>query len=113
MKKLILLVPLLLTACSVNPAQVAADAAFCSSAESILQNVQQAYEEQIVDSEFINSTTEFLSSITEPLSDSLGDDIDQLSSELSSSAPVSESQDAIDDLLVSIRERCAEVGVEF
>ena len=113
MKKLILLVPILLTACSVNPAQVAADAAFCSSAESILQNVQQAYEEQIVDSEFINSTTEFLSSITEPLSDSLGDDIDQLSSELSSSAPVSESQDAIDDLLVSIRERCAEVGVEF
>lgn len=113
MKKLILLVPLLLTSCSVNPVQVAADAAFCSSAESVLKNVKQAYEEQIVDSEFINSTTEFLSSISEPLSDSLGDDIDQLSSELSSSAPVSESQEAIDDLLVSIRERCAEVGVEF
>ncbi len=113
MKKLILLFPVILTACSVNPVQVAADAAFCSSSESVLKNVRQAYEEQIVDSELINSTTEFLSAITEPLSDSLGDDIDQLSSELSSSAPVSESQDAIDDLLVSIRERCAEVGVEF
>ena len=113
MKKIILLAPLVLAGCSVNPVQVAADAAFCSSAESILQNVKQAYEEQVVDSEFINSTTEFLSSITEPLSDSLGDDINQLSSELSSSAPVSESQEAIDDLLVSIRERCEEVGVEF
>jgi len=113
MKKLILLFPFLLTGCTVNPVQVAADAAFCSSAESVLTNVQKAYEEQIVDSEFINSTTEFLSTIAEPLSDSLGDDIDQLSNELSSSAPVSESQDAIDDLLLSIKDRCAEVGVEF
>lgn len=96
-----------------NPAQVAADAAFCSSAESILQNLGEAYENQVVDSEFVGSAADFLSSITEPLSDELGQDIDELTSELSSSAPVSETSEAIDRLVADINLRCQEVGVEF
>lgn len=113
MKKLLLLLPLVLTGCTVNPAQVAADAAFCSSAESILTSVDEAYKSQIVDSEFVATATEFLSSITAPLSDELEQDIDNLTGQLSSSAPVSETRDAIDRLVADINLRCQEVGVEF
>ncbi|MDR9363310.1 MAG: hypothetical protein RI590_04250 [Microbacteriaceae bacterium] len=113
MKKLLLLTPLVLAGCTVNPAQVAADAAFCSSAESILQNLSEAYENQVVDSEFVLSATDFLSSITEPLSEELEQDIDNLSAQLSSSAPVSETSEAIDRLVADINLRCQQVGVEF
>lgn len=113
MKRLFLLSPLLLTGCTVNPVQVAADAAFCSSAESILTNLQQSYESQVIDSEFLASSTEFLSGLTEPLSNQLGDDISSLLDQLSSSAPVSETRESVDQLLADISVRCAEVGVEF
>ena len=113
MKKLFLLIPLILTGCTVNPVQVAADAAFCSSAESVLTNLGEAYENQVVDSEFVASASEFLSGITEPLSDELEEDINNLTSQLSSSAPVSETRAAIDNLLEDISIRCQEVGVEF
>jgi capsid protein len=113
MKRLLLLSPLLLTACTVNPVQVAADAAFCSSAESILTNLQQGYETQVVDSEFLASSADFLSGLTEPLSNQLGDDINSLLDQLSSSAPVSETRESVDQLLADISIRCSEVGVEF
>ena len=115
MKKLLALTLLLfaVSGCTVNPVQVAADAAFCSSAESVLQSVNEAYENQVVDSEFLSSAAEFLSGVTEPLSDGLGDDVGNLLEELSSSAPVSESRAAIDELLIDIGNRCEEVGVEF
>lgn len=113
MKKLLLLLPLVLTGCTVNPVQVAADAAFCSSAESVLTNLSEAYENQVVDSEFVASASDFLSGITQPLSDELGEDIDNLTGQLSSSAPVNETQAAIDKLLEDISIRCQEVGVEF
>lgn len=113
MKKLLLVTPFLLTGCTVNPVQVAADAAFCSSAESVLQGIQQAYEDQLVDSEFVASTAKFFEGLTEPLSNGLGDDVSDLMAELSSSQPVSESRQAVDELLADIAVRCAEVGVEF
>ena len=113
MKKLLILFPMVLTGCTVNPVQVATDAAFCSSAQSILQNLSEAYENQIVDSEFVASASEFLSGITQPLSVELGEDLNSLSSQLSSSAPVSETQASIDQLLQDISIRCQEVGVEF
>ncbi|HEY7797047.1 MAG TPA: hypothetical protein VIB61_04675 [Microbacteriaceae bacterium] len=113
MKKLLLLLPLVLTGCTVNPVQVAADAAFCSSAESVLTNLSEAYENQVVDSEFVASASDFLSGITQPLSDELGEDINNLTGQLSSSAPVNETQAAIDQLLEDISIRCQEVGVEF
>ena len=113
MKKLLLLTPILLTSCTVNPVQVAADAAFCSSAESILTNLQQGYETQVVDSEFLASSADFLSGLTEPLSDQLGDDINSLLNQISSSAPVSETRESVSQLLADINVRCSEVGVEF
>jgi hypothetical protein len=112
-KSFLLALPLLLAGCSVNPAQVAADAAFCASAESVLNTVQNSYQQNVVDSEFLASATEFLSDITAPLSDALGDDIKSLSEQLSSSQPVSETEDAVDGLIEDIKLRCSEVGVEF
>jgi len=112
-KPFLLVMPLVLAGCSVNPAQVAADAAFCASAESVLNTVQTSYQQNVVDSEFLASATAFLSDITAPLSDALGDDIRSLSEQLSSSQPVSETEAAVDGLIEDIKLRCSEVGVEF
>jgi hypothetical protein len=66
MRLTLLLLPLILTGCSVNPAQVAADAAFCSSAESLLQNIGDAYEQELVDSELLASASNFFSGLSNP-----------------------------------------------
>lgn len=113
MRIMLVLLPLFLSGCSVNPAQVAADAAFCSSAESLLQNIGDAYERELVDSELLASASNFFSGLSNPLSEEMSQDVENLLNQLSSSAPVTDSQEAVDQLLSDISARCLEVGVEF
>lgn len=115
MRYFVLFLPLLvLTGCSANPAQAAADAAFCVSAESTLTAISDGYNAGLVDSGVLASATELFSSTLGSLvTDELSGSLDQLGELVGQSQPVTESSEQVSKLLEDIRTRCSAVGVEF
>lgn len=104
----------MLAGCSSDIATAAADAAACRALESTLTGLSEAYDAGLVDSGVVSSVDELIGdSVRGLLSTSLANDLKNLGEELKSTDPAVAASDQIDELLESVRVRCADVGVVF
>ena len=104
-----------LTGCSIEEvAATAADAAACKALSSSLDGVSKAYQEGVIDSGMLEQIDDLVGDQLDTLlSSSLADDLSGLLKSLAQSESVAGAQESVDGFLVSIRERCAAVGVDL
>ena len=104
----------MLTGCSSDIATAAADAAACRALESTLNGLADAYAAGLVDSGVVARVDELIGdSVRGLLSTSFANDLKNLGEELKSTDPAVEASTQIDELLESLKLRCADVGVVF
>ena len=119
MKKSILVISSLvglgmLTGCSGDIATAAADAAACRALESTLAGLSVAYTAGLIDSGVVTRVDELIGdSVRGLLSTSFANDLKDLGEVLKSTDPAVAATGQIDELLESVRVRCADVGVVF
>jgi len=104
----------MLAGCSNDIATAAADAAACRALESTLTGLSKAYAAGLVDSGVVTRVDELIGdSVRGLLSTSFANDLKNLGEELKSTDPAVNASNQIDELLGSVRMRCADVGVVF
>ena len=104
-----------LTGCSVEEiAATAADAAACKALTSTLDGLSNAYQEGLIDSGVLSQVDDLVGDqVDSLLSTNLAQDLSGLLESLAQSESASGAQESVDGFLDSIRERCAQVGVEI
>lgn len=104
-----------LTACSVEDvAQAAADAAACRAGESVVAEVQAAYEAGVVDSGMLTLVDSLIGDqVTALLSSELAGLFGDLKDAVSATTPVEEAAAKVAAINADIAARCGEVGVDF
>lgn len=104
-----------LTGCDAQEiAQVAADAAACRAGESVIAEVQAAYEAGLVDSGVLTLVDSLIGDQVDALlSSELAGLFSELRTTVAATAPVEETAAKVSEINQEISARCSEVGVDF
>ena len=104
-----------LTGCSAQDiAQAAADAAACRAGQSVVAEVQSAYEAGVVDSGVLSHIDALIGDQVDALlSSELAGLLRDLRAVVSEAAPVEETAAKVAEINAGIATRCSEVGVDF
>lgn len=104
-----------LSGCSAEEvAQAAADAAACRAGQSVLAEVQSAYEAGLVDSGVLATVDSLIGDqVTALLSSELAGLLTELKDAVAASTPAEEAAAKVAAINADIASRCGEVGVDF